>query len=49
MAKRESTPQKQKRILVLCVDRDGDLETKAAVKTRFSAAPPTLTAQLLWH
>jgi Predicted membrane protein len=33
MAKRETNPQTQKRILVLCVDRDGDLENKAAVKT----------------
>jgi uncharacterized membrane protein len=27
------TEQKQKRILVLCVDRDGDLTTKAEIKT----------------
>jgi putative membrane protein len=33
MAKRETQQQTQKRILILCVDRDGDLETKAAVKT----------------
>ncbi len=33
MAKRETQPQTQKRILVLCVDRDGDLEAKAAIKT----------------
>jgi putative membrane protein len=33
MAKRETQPQTQKRILILCVDRDGDLEVKAAVKT----------------
>ena len=33
MAKRDTTLQTQKRILVLCVDRDGDLETKAAIKT----------------
>ena len=33
MAKRETQPQTQKRILILCVDRDGDLETKAAVNT----------------
>jgi len=33
MAKQEAHPQKQKRILILCVDRDGDLETKAAIKT----------------
>jgi putative membrane protein len=42
MAKRESTPQKQKRILVLCVDRDGDLETKAAVKTPLLGRPANL-------
>ncbi len=33
MAKRETQQQTQKRILILCVDRDGDLEVKAAVKT----------------
>ncbi len=33
MAKREMQGETQKRILILCVDRDGDLETKAAVKT----------------
>lgn len=33
MAERETQPQMQKRILILCVDRDGDLETKAAIKT----------------
>lgn len=33
MAKRETHQQTQKRILILCVDRDGDLETKAAIKT----------------
>jgi putative membrane protein len=33
MAKRETQQQTQKRILILCVDRDGDLETKAAIKT----------------
>jgi putative membrane protein len=33
MAKRETQQQTQKRILILCVDRDGDLESKAAIKT----------------
>jgi len=33
MAKKETTPQTQKRILILCVDRDGDLEVKAGIKT----------------
>jgi putative membrane protein len=33
MAKRETQDQTQKRILILCVDRDGDLEVKAGVKT----------------
>jgi putative membrane protein len=33
MAKREPRQQTQKRILILCVDRDGDLEAKAAIKT----------------
>jgi putative membrane protein len=33
MAKREPNHETQKRILILCVDRDGDLEAKAAIKT----------------
>jgi putative membrane protein len=33
MAKRETKPQTQRRILILCVDRDGDLEVKANIKT----------------
>jgi putative membrane protein len=33
MAKKETQPQTQKRILILCVDRDGDIEVKAGVKT----------------
>ena len=33
MAKKETQDQAQKRILILCVDRDGDLEVKAGVKT----------------
>ena len=33
MAKKETQPQTQKRILILCVDRDGDLEVKSAIKT----------------
>jgi putative membrane protein len=33
MAKKETHPQTQKRILILCVDRDGDLEVKAGIKT----------------
>ncbi len=33
MAKKETQQQTQKRILILCVDRDGDLEVKAAIKT----------------
>jgi putative membrane protein len=33
MAKKETHPQMQKRILILCVDRDGDLEVKAGIKT----------------
>jgi putative membrane protein len=33
MAKRETQPQTQKRILILCVDRDGDLEVKAHINT----------------
>jgi putative membrane protein len=33
MAKKETHQQTQKRILILCVDRDGDLEVKAGIKT----------------
>ena len=33
MDKRETHQQTQKRILILCVDRDGDLEVKAGIKT----------------
>jgi putative membrane protein len=33
MAKKEKIAQTQKRILILCVDRDGDLEIKADIKT----------------
>jgi putative membrane protein len=33
MAKKEAEEQTQKRILILCVDRDGDIEAKARVKT----------------
>ena len=33
MAKKETHPQSQKRILILCVDRDGDIEVKAGIKT----------------
>ena len=33
MKEKETKQQTQKRILILCVDRDGDLETKAGIKT----------------
>lgn len=33
MAKKETEAKEQKRILILCVDRDGDLGSKAEVKT----------------
>ena len=33
MAKKETEPQIKNRILILCVDRDGDIETKAGIKT----------------
>ncbi|MEM1540145.1 MAG: DUF373 family protein [Candidatus Bathyarchaeia archaeon] len=36
--------QKQKRILILCVDRDGDLMTKAGVKTPLIGREKTLNA-----
>ena len=33
MAKKETQEQTQKRILILCVDRDGDIEVKTGIKT----------------
>ena len=42
MAKRETHQQTQKRILILCVDRDGDLETKAGIKTPLLGRPANL-------
>jgi putative membrane protein len=33
MAKKETEEKRQKRTLILCVDRDGDLGTKAGIKT----------------
>ncbi|MDR2699223.1 MAG: DUF373 family protein [Nitrososphaerota archaeon] len=33
MANRESLHQTQNRVLILCVDRDGDIEVKAGIKT----------------
>jgi putative membrane protein len=33
MAKKETQDQAQKRILILCVDRDGDIEVKTGIKT----------------
>ena len=33
MATKETHPQTQKRILILCVDRDGDLEVKSGIRT----------------
>src|SRR5665647_483382 len=42
MDKRETQQQTQKRILILCVDRDGDLEVKAAVKTPLLGRPANL-------
>jgi len=33
MAKKETQEQTQKRILILCVDRDGDIEAKTGIKT----------------
>lgn len=33
MTKKETEQQTQNRILILCVDRDGDLESKAGIKT----------------
>jgi putative membrane protein len=40
MAKKET--QTQKRILILCVDRDGDLEVKAGIKTPLLGRPANL-------
>jgi putative membrane protein len=39
---KQETRQTQKRILILCVDRDGDLEVKAAVKTPLLGRPANL-------
>jgi putative membrane protein len=39
---KQETQQTQKRILILCVDRDGDLEVKAAVKTPLLGRPANL-------
>ena len=33
MTKKETEQQIKNRILILCVDRDGDIETKAGIKT----------------
>jgi putative membrane protein len=42
MAKGETQPQAQKRILILCVDRDADLEVKAGIKTPLIGRNTTL-------
>src|SRR4030042_2152498 len=44
MKEKETTQQTQKRILILCVDRDGDLETKAGIKTPLMGRTPNLDA-----
>jgi len=40
--KKAAEPQTQKRILILCVDRDGDIETKAGIKTPLMGRPANM-------
>jgi putative membrane protein len=44
MSTEESAPEEQKRILILCVDRDGDLGAKTGVKTPVVGREPNLNA-----
>ncbi len=44
MTEKVTGDQQQKRILILCVDRDGDLGTKAGVKTPLVGRTPNLDA-----
>jgi len=44
MTKKEAEQQIKNRILILCVDRDGDLETKAGIKTPLLGRPANLDA-----
>ncbi len=45
MTKKEAAAQQtQKRILILCVDRDGDLEAKAGIKTPLMGRTPNINA-----
>ncbi|MDH5482299.1 MAG: DUF373 family protein [Candidatus Bathyarchaeota archaeon] len=44
MAKEEMTEKEQKRILILCVDRDGDLGSKTGVKTPLVGRKENLAA-----
>jgi len=44
MTKKEAEQQIKNHILILCVDRDGDLETKAGIKTPLLGRPANLDA-----
>ena len=44
MTKKETEQQTEKRILILCVDRDGDLEVKAGIKTPLLGRSANLNA-----
>jgi len=44
MTKKDPEQQTEKRILILCVDRDGDLETKAGIKTPFMGRTSNIEA-----
>ncbi len=44
MTEKETERKTEKRILVLCVDRDGDLEAKAGIKTPLLGRPANLDA-----
>jgi putative membrane protein len=44
MTEKQTSESTQKRILILCVDRDGDLGTKAGIKTPLIGRAPNLEA-----
>jgi putative membrane protein len=44
MTKKDPEQQTEKRILILCVDRDGDLETKAGIKTPLTGRTSNIDA-----
>jgi len=44
MTEKETEQHQEKRILILCVDRDGDIEVKAGIKTPILGRKPNLDA-----